>query len=78
MILALGTFAAQYILRTKEPISRLRGRLHAWGGSVVVPTFHPAYLLRNPGPSYKRLAWDDLKLIRREYDRLRGRASASV
>jgi DNA polymerase len=78
VICALGTFAAQHILRTKEPISRLRGQLHAWGGAVVVPTFHPAFLLRNPGPSYKRLAWDDLKLIRREYDRVRGRASASV
>lgn len=78
VICALGTFAAQYILQTKEPISRLRGHLYPWGGAVVVPTFHPAYLLRNPGPSFKRQAWDDLKLIRREYDRLRGRASASV
>jgi uracil-DNA glycosylase len=33
-----------------------------------VPTFHPAFLLRNPGPEYRRMAWDDLKLARREYD----------
>jgi uracil-DNA glycosylase len=35
---------------------------------VLVPTFHPAFLLRNPGQEYKRMAWDDLKLARREYD----------
>ncbi|HEY7139826.1 MAG TPA: uracil-DNA glycosylase [Methylomirabilota bacterium] len=74
VICALGTFAAQQLLRTREPISRLRGQLHQLGGAVVVPTFHPAYLLRNPGPSYRRQAYDDLKLIRREYDRVRGRA----
>ena len=72
VICALGAFAAQHLLRTKEPISRLRGQLHPYGRAVVVPTFHPAFLLRNPGPSYKRMAWDDLKLIRREYDRVRG------
>jgi DNA polymerase len=72
VICALGTFAAQYLLRTKEPISRLRGQRHQYGGAVLVPTFHPAYLLRNPGPTYKRMAWDDLKLIRREYDLARG------
>jgi uracil-DNA glycosylase family 4 len=69
---ALGTFAAQTLLRTREPISRLRGQLHAYGGAVLVPTFHPAFLLRNPGPEYRRQAFDDLKLIRREYDRVRG------
>jgi len=77
VICALGTFAAQHLLRSKEPIGRLRGQLHAWGGAVIVPTFHPAFLLRNPGPAYKRLAWDDLKLIRREYDRVRGMGDAS-
>jgi DNA polymerase len=74
VICALGTFAAQQLLRTREPISRLRGQLHRLGGAVVVPTFHPAFLLRNPGPSYRRQAFDDLKLIRREYDRARGHA----
>jgi uracil-DNA glycosylase len=39
---------------------------------VLVPTFHPAFLLRNPGPEYRKQAWDDLKLMRREYDRVRG------
>jgi len=69
---ALGTFAAQTLLRTREPISRLRGRLHPYGQAVLVPTFHPAFLLRNPGPEYRKQAWDDLKLMRREYDRVRG------
>ena len=77
VICALGTFAAQHLLRTKEPISRLRGQLHPYGRAVIVPTFHPAFLLRNPGPSYKRMAWDDLKLIRREYDRVRGKTSTA-
>jgi DNA polymerase len=72
VICALGSFATQTLLRTREPISRLRGRLHAAGGAVVVPTFHPAFLLRNPGPIYRKQAFDDLKLIRREYDRVRG------
>jgi uracil-DNA glycosylase len=74
VICALGTFAAQHLLRTREPISRLRGQLHRLGGILVVPMFHPAFLLRNPGPEYRRQAFDDLKLMRREYDRVRGRA----
>jgi DNA polymerase len=78
VICTLGTFSSQHILRTREPISRLRGQLHQLGGAVVVPTFHPAFLLRNPGPVYRRQAYDDLKLIRREYDRVRGRAPAGA
>jgi DNA polymerase len=78
VICTLGTFASQHILRTREPISRLRGQLHTLGAAVVVPTFHPAFLLRNPGPSYRRQAYDDLKMIRREYDRVRGRAPAGA
>lgn len=74
---ALGTFAAQTLLRTREPIGRLRGRLHAYGAAVLIPTFHPAFLLRNPGPSYRRLAFEDMKLLRREYDRVRGPRAAA-
>ena len=69
---ALGTFAAQTLLKTKEPISRLRGRLHPYGQAVVVPTFHPAFILRNPGLEYRKQAFEDMKLIRAEYDRVRG------
>jgi uracil-DNA glycosylase family 4 len=72
VILALGNFAAQTLLGTKEGITRLRGRAYAYRSSILVPTFHPAFLLRNPGQDYKRMAWDDLKLARREYDRLTG------
>jgi DNA polymerase len=75
VILALGNFAAQTLLKTKEPIGKLRGRVHPSGSIALVPTFHPAFLLRNPGPEYRRLAWEDLKLARREYDRLRSRDS---
>jgi DNA polymerase len=78
VICALGTFAAQQLLRTREPISRLRGQRHRLGAAVVIPTFHPAFLLRNPGPAYRRQAYEDLKLIRREYDRVRGRAASGA
>jgi uracil-DNA glycosylase len=70
VILALGNFAAQTLLGTKEGITRLRGRAYSYRDIVLVPTFHPAFLLRNPGDQYKRMAWDDLKLARREWERL--------
>jgi DNA polymerase len=75
VILALGNFAAQTLLGTREGITRLRGKTYPYRASVLVPTFHPAFLLRNPGPEYRRMAWDDLKLARREYDRLAGDGS---
>jgi len=61
VIVALGKFAAQTLLRTKTPITQLRGRWHDYHGIRVMPTFHPAYLLRNPGD--KRLVWDDIKKV---------------
>ena len=73
VILSLGSVATQALLRTKDPIGKLRGRLHQYGNAVLIPTFHPAFLLRNPGQDYKRMAWDDLKLARREYDQRRTR-----
>jgi DNA polymerase len=63
VIVALGKFAAQTILRTLDPISRLRGRVYDYRGAKLIPTFHPAYLLRNP--SSKREVWEDMKLVRR-------------
>jgi DNA polymerase len=69
LICALGNFAAQTLLRTKEPISKLRGRFHNYQGIPVLPTFHPAYLLRNPYE--KKTVWEDMKLLQREYERLR-------
>lgn len=59
VIVALGTFAAQALLKTMDSISKLRGRVFTYGGARLVPTFHPAYLLRSP--ERKRDAWEDLK-----------------
>ena len=64
-IIALGTFAAQTLLRTATSISRLRGRFHEYRGIKVVPTYHPAYLLRNPDK--KRDVWEDMKMLMKEY-----------
>jgi uracil-DNA glycosylase len=63
VIVALGKFGAQTLLRTLEPISRLRGRVYEYRGAKLVPTFHPAYLLRNPAS--KREVWEDMKLVRK-------------
>jgi len=63
VIVALGTFAAQALLKTDTPISRLRGRVHDFrGGIMLVPTFHPAFLLRSP--DRKRDVWEDMKKVR--------------
>lgn len=64
-IVALGTFAAQTLLGTPTPISRLRGRFHDYQGIKVLPTYHPAYLLRNPDK--KRDVWEDMKMLIKEY-----------
>ncbi len=63
-IVALGKFAAQTLLQTEERISSLRGRFHSYRGAKLMPTFHPAYLLRNP--ESKRDAWEDLKQVKQE------------
>jgi DNA polymerase len=60
LILAMGRFAVQALLRSDEPIGRLRGRVHRYHGVPLVVTYHPAYLLRNPAD--KARAWDDLCL----------------
>jgi uracil-DNA glycosylase len=60
-ICALGKFAAQYLLGTVAPISTLRGRFFDYQGIRVMPTYHPAYLLRNP--EKKRDVWEDMKKI---------------
>jgi uracil-DNA glycosylase family 4 len=62
VIVTLGKFAAQTLLRTQDPISRIRGRVFDYRGAKLIPTFHPAYLLRNP--SSKREVWEDMKLVR--------------
>lgn len=70
VILALGTFAAQTLLQTKEPIGRLRGQIHRFHGVPLVVTYHPAALLRNP--NWKRPTWEDVKLARRVFDNASG------
>jgi uracil-DNA glycosylase family 4 len=60
-IVALGTFAVQALLKVKTPISRLRGNWHEVRGVKLMPTFHPAYLLRSPGE--KRLVWQDIQEV---------------
>lgn len=60
-IVALGKFAAQTLLGTETPISKLRGNFHDYHGVKLMPTYHPAYLLRNQ--SGKKDAWEDLKAV---------------
>lgn len=66
VIVALGKFAAQTLLRSDTPISHMRGQWHEYNGIKLMPTFHPAYLLRNEAD--KRKAWDDLKLVMGELE----------
>lgn len=68
LICALGTFAAQTLLKTEEKISSLRGKFHLYQGIPLMPTYHPAYLLRNP--NRKREVWEDMKKIKKEYDQV--------
>ena len=63
VLVGLGKFAAQWLLRTAEPISRIRGRLGVRDGIPVMPTYHPAYLLRNPAG--KKDVWEDMKAVLR-------------
>jgi len=68
LICALGAFAAQTLLKTEEKISSLRGKFHEYQGIPLMPTYHPAYLLRNP--NRKREVWEDMKKIKKEYDQV--------
>jgi DNA polymerase len=61
IIVTLGSVATQSLLDTKSPISRIRGKFHDYKGIRVMPTYHPAYLLRNP--EMKRPLWEDMKMV---------------
>jgi len=65
VIVALGRFAVQTLLHDATPISRLRGRWREYEGVKLMPTFHPAYLLRSPAE--KKPAWEDLQLVMKEF-----------
>ncbi len=62
VIVALGKFAAQCLLKTNDPITRLRGREFKFRDAILIPTYHPAYLLRTP--SAKRDVWEDMKRVK--------------
>ena len=63
VIVGLGKFGAHWLLKTAEPITRLRGRIGEYEGIPVMPTYHPAYLLRNPAG--KKDVWEDMKAVLR-------------
>lgn len=62
-ICALGKFAAQTLLKTETPISTLRGEFHDYNGIPLMPTYHPAYLMRNP--KMKKAVWEDIKVLQK-------------
>jgi uracil-DNA glycosylase len=64
IIVGLGKFAVQTLLQTKVPITRIRGNWHSYHGIKLMPTLHPAYLLRNPAD--KKLVWEDIKKVMKE------------
>jgi DNA polymerase len=61
ILVGLGKFSCQWLLKTAEPITRLRGKMGTFNGIKVMPTYHPAYLLRNP--SAKKDVWEDMKVV---------------
>jgi len=63
VLVGLGKFGAHWLLKTAEPITRLRGRVGYYEGIPVMPTYHPAYLLRNPAG--KKDVWEDMKEVLR-------------
>jgi len=71
VVVALGRFAIQTLLESQQSVGRLRGRAHPFRGSVLVPTYHPAYLLRNPAD--KRKVFEDMKIVRAELEARTGR-----
>jgi uracil-DNA glycosylase family 4 len=66
IICCLGRISAQALLQTSTPLGRLRGRVHDFNGTKLLVTYHPAALLRFP--QYKRGTWEDVQMLRAEYD----------
>jgi DNA polymerase len=69
VIVALGNVAARTLLRTTEGITKLRGKWHTYQGIPLMPTFHPAYLLRNPRD--KALVWNDIQQVMKEMEKIK-------
>jgi DNA polymerase len=61
VIVCLGSVAVQFLLQTEQKISQLRGNIHEWNGIPVMPTYHPAFLLRNP--NMKKPVWEDMQKV---------------
>ncbi|MCH9031394.1 MAG: uracil-DNA glycosylase [candidate division Zixibacteria bacterium] len=76
IICALGRIAAQGLLDTKTPVGKLRGQWHSYQGVPLRVTYHPAALLRNP--AFKAGCWEDVQIIRAEYERLTENAAQTL
>lgn len=76
LILLLGKVASESLLKTKEPLNKLRGKVHDYKGWKVMITFHPAALLRNP--NWKRPAWEDMQQFRTLYEEITGKKITPV
>lgn len=76
LILLLGKVASESLLKTKEPLNKLRGKIHDYKGWKVMITFHPAALLRNP--NWKRPAWEDMQQFRTLYEEITGKKITPV
>jgi DNA polymerase len=71
IIIALGRIAAETLLKSKQPLLKLRGKVHSFNDMNLMVTFHPAALLRNP--QWKRPAWEDMQQIKKMYDELKSK-----
>jgi uracil-DNA glycosylase family 4 len=68
VIVTLGLSATRYLLQLNLAMGRMRGQWYEWRGIKLMPTFHPAYLLRSYTPQNRAMVWDDLQAVMRELD----------
>ncbi|NOS86173.1 MAG: uracil-DNA glycosylase [Ignavibacteria bacterium] len=71
LLLLLGKVASETLLKTKEPLNKLRGKVHDYKGWKLMITFHPAALLRNP--NWKRPTWEDMQQFKALYEEMTGK-----
>lgn len=69
LILALGKFAAETLLKLRQPLNKMRGKIYTYNGIKTLVTFHPAALLRNP--QWKRPTWEDMQQFKKLYDEIK-------
>lgn len=70
LIVTLGATAASFLTKTEEPLAVVRGKWHSWGNYPVMPTWHPAYLLRQSGLDAKAATWSDLKSVISRFNKM--------